>query len=88
LLDGAILGGMEMGRTKDLGGNRPVSTKERIRRRVAGYLWDYVGDCTGPGRPRFDRKRRLWIVPVLRTDGSRIGEVSLNEALDFVDVNL
>jgi len=48
----------------------------------------YIGDRTGPGRPRFDRKQRLWRVPVLCAEGARIGEILLDEALDFVAVNL
>jgi hypothetical protein len=48
----------------------------------------YIGDRTGPGRPRFDRKQRLWRVPVLCADGTRIGEVALDEALNFVEVHI
>lgn len=60
--------------------------KEKVRRAVLRHCVMYVGDQTRPGRPRFDRKRQCWRIPVLCADGACLGDVWLDTELNLVEV--
>lgn len=55
---------------------------EEVREKARRYLYRYIGNLVTAGRPVFDRKEKVWRVPILaKTDKGifPVGELELDE---------